>query len=68
MPGLTTVRQNFDAVGRQGLERLLTLIEGKPARRRVSLIEPTLGVKRGSTARQGRTRRHGRRGRPSASR
>ena len=63
VPGLTTVRQDFDAVGRKGLERLVKLIENGPARRRVSLIEPEL-VLRASAARA----RHGRRGRPSASR
>jgi DNA-binding LacI/PurR family transcriptional regulator len=64
VPGLTTVRQDFDAVGRKGLERLVALIEGGPRRRRVTLIEPTL-VPRDSS---GRSRSHGRRGRPSASR
>lgn len=64
LPSLTTVRQDFDAVGRAGLERLHTLIEGGRVRGRVSLIEPTL-VERSSTARR---RAHGRRGRPSASR
>jgi DNA-binding LacI/PurR family transcriptional regulator len=49
-PGLTTVRQDFDAVGRKGLERLVALIEGGSPRRRVSLIKPTL-VQRSSSAR-----------------
>jgi DNA-binding LacI/PurR family transcriptional regulator len=64
VPGLTTVRQDFDAVGRKGLERLVTLIEGGAPRRRVLLIKPEL-IERGSTA---RPRAHGRRGKPSATR
>jgi DNA-binding LacI/PurR family transcriptional regulator len=71
VPGLTTVRQNFDAVGRRGLERLLRLIEhGASRRRRVTLIKPELIV-RASTARAPRDRgraNHGRRPRPSATR
>jgi DNA-binding LacI/PurR family transcriptional regulator len=72
VPGLTTVRQNFDAVGRRGLERLIRLIENGVARRRhVTLIKPELVV-RSSTARaprRGRSRDdHGRRPRPSATR
>jgi DNA-binding LacI/PurR family transcriptional regulator len=66
-PALTTVRQNFDAVGRRGLERLMALIDhgnddGREAH--ALLIEPEL-VERAST---GRLSGHGRRGRPSASR
>jgi DNA-binding LacI/PurR family transcriptional regulator len=69
VPGLTTVRQNFDAVGRRGLERLIRLIEGGSRRRRVTLIEPELIV-RSSTARAPRRSRggHGRRPKPSATR
>lgn len=73
VPGLTTVRQDFDAVGRKGLERLLKLIEGGTPRRRVTLIEPELVVRASSGRRPRRsgaakTGGHGRRGRPSASR
>jgi DNA-binding LacI/PurR family transcriptional regulator len=64
VPGLTTVRQDFDAVGRKGMERLAGLIEGDTGGRRVTLIKPELVV-RASTA---RVKGHGRRGRPSASR
>jgi LacI family transcriptional regulator len=76
IPGLTTVRQDFDAVGRKGLEQLVTLVEGRRTRRRVTLIEPRLVV-RSSSARPARRGRghggaqgngHGRRGKPSASR
>jgi DNA-binding LacI/PurR family transcriptional regulator len=74
VPGLTTVRQNFDAVGRRGLQRLIKLIEGGGSRRRhVSLIKPELVV-RASTAAPPRRRgarstpAHGRRPRPSATR
>ncbi len=76
IPGLTTVRQDFDAVGRKGLERLVTLIEGGTVRRRVLRVEPELVVRASSARprRRGRGSRtaggdgHGRRGRPSASR
>lgn len=61
IPGLTTVRQDFDAVGRKGLQRLVRLIEGGSPRRRKSLIKPVL-VERASTARR---RAHGRRRRLS---
>lgn len=73
VPGLTTVRQDFDAVGRKGLARLMTLIEGGTPRRRVTLIEPELVV-RASSGRRPRQSSgagaggHGRRGSPSASR
>jgi DNA-binding LacI/PurR family transcriptional regulator len=74
VPGLTTVRQDFDAVGRAGLARLMTLIEGGATpRRRRTLIEPELVVRASSGRRARRNgaadaRGHGRRGRPSASR
>jgi DNA-binding LacI/PurR family transcriptional regulator len=56
-PGLTTVRQDFDAVGRRGLGLLLKLMETPNARRRhVSLIKPEV-VERASTARVRRRRR-----------
>ncbi len=56
-PGLTTVRQDFDAVGRKGLGLLLKLMETPKARRRqVSLIKPTV-VERASTGRVSRRRR-----------
>jgi DNA-binding LacI/PurR family transcriptional regulator len=49
-PGLTTVRQDFDAVGRKGLGLLLSLMENPGGRRRhVSLIKPEF-VQRASTA------------------
>lgn len=71
LPGLTTVRQNFDGVGRRGLERLLKLIDGAPRRRHVSLIKPELVV-RASTAlasrRRGTARGQARRPRSSATR
>jgi DNA-binding LacI/PurR family transcriptional regulator len=75
IPGLTTVRQDFDAVGRNGLERLVTLIEGGTVRRRVVYVEPELIV-RASSARPKRRAAprarsgdgHGRRGKPSARR
>lgn len=71
VPGLTTVRQNFDAVGRRGLQRLIRLIEGGPSRRQVTLIKPELVV-RSSAAPAPRSRRggnrHGRRPKPSATR
>lgn len=73
VPGLTTVRQDFDAVGREGLQRLLTLIEGGRPRRRVTLIEPELIVRASSGRRPRRAAGaqaggHGRRGKPSARR
>lgn len=72
IPGLTTVRQDFDAVGRKGLEQLVILLEGRRTHRRVTLIEPHLVVRSSSQrpARRGRGQvgAHGRRGRPSASR
>ena len=57
-PGLTTVRQDFDAVGRKGLGLLLNLMENANSRRRhVSLIKPHF-IERSSTARAaGRRRR-----------
>jgi DNA-binding LacI/PurR family transcriptional regulator len=69
-PGLTTVRQNFDAVGRAGLERLLNVIDDRDEPRRGRrnkhsvLIAPEF-VQRASS---GRPAHHGRRGRPSATR
>ncbi len=74
VPGLTTVRQDFDAVGRKGLERLVAQIEGGSTRRRVTLIRPELVVRAssGRAVRAGRAGQggsgHGRRGRPSAKR
>jgi LacI family transcriptional regulator len=68
VPGLTTVRQDFDAVGRRGLERLVSLIEGGATRRRVTLIEPELIVRASSGKRRRGSGSHGRRGSPSASR
>jgi DNA-binding LacI/PurR family transcriptional regulator len=73
VPGLTTVRQDFDAVGRKGLAHLMTLIEGGTPRRRRTLIEPELVVRASSGRRPRRSGGagadgHGRRGRPSASR
>jgi DNA-binding LacI/PurR family transcriptional regulator len=79
VPKLTTVRQDFDAVGRTGLERLVMAIDGvASARPHKTLIAPEL-IMRASTSRPGRVRRvrassdhadtvHGRRGRPSATR
>jgi DNA-binding LacI/PurR family transcriptional regulator len=56
-PGLTTVRQDFDAVGRKGLGLLLNLMETPNARRRhVSLIKPQFIV-RSSTGRVATRRR-----------
>jgi DNA-binding LacI/PurR family transcriptional regulator len=71
VPGLTTVRQNFDAVGRRGLQRLIRLIEGGSQRRHVSLIKPELVVRSSSAAppsRRSSTPGHGRRPKPSATR
>jgi len=72
IPGLTTVRQDFDAVGRKGLERLVTLIEGGSVRRRVVRVEPELIIRASSARPKRRASRggggHGRRGKPSASR
>jgi LacI family transcriptional regulator len=49
IPGLTTVRQDFDAVGRLGVNLLTDLIEGAvPAALKQDRITPTL-VLRGST-------------------
>jgi DNA-binding LacI/PurR family transcriptional regulator len=59
-PSLTTVRQDFDAVGRKGLGLLLRLMENPTARRRhVSLIKPEFVV-RSSTARATGRRRQAR--------
>jgi DNA-binding LacI/PurR family transcriptional regulator len=71
VPGLTTVRQDFDAVGRKGLERLIAQIEGGSSRRRVTLIRPELVIRASSGALDAARRRnsgHGRRGSPSARR
>ena len=71
VPGLTTIRQDFDAVGRRGLQRLIRLIEGGPQRRHVSLIRPALVVRSSSAAppsRRIRAASHDRRPRPSATR
>jgi DNA-binding LacI/PurR family transcriptional regulator len=68
IPGLTTVRQDFDAVGRKGLERLVTLIEGGAVRRRAVRVEPELVIRASSGRPKRPGRSHGRRGKPSASR
>ena len=62
------MRQDFGAVGRKGLERLVALIEGRSTRRRVTLIEPELVVRASSGRRRRRSSPHGRRGSPSARR
>ncbi|MFF8318585.1 LacI family DNA-binding transcriptional regulator [Streptomyces bobili] len=43
-PPLTTVRQDFESVGKQGIAVLLDLIEGRPAAPRIA-IEPQLVVR-----------------------
>lgn len=48
LPPLTTIRQDFAALGRRSVEALLAELDGRPTPRR-SLIEPSLVV-RGSTA------------------
>ncbi|PWJ53273.1 transcriptional regulator, LacI family [Quadrisphaera granulorum] len=53
VPPLTTVRQDFDALGRRCLEVLLARLRGEPAR--VGRVEPEL-VLRASTAPPRRTR------------
>lgn len=48
-PGLTTVRQDFDAMGQRCVELLLRLIEGEAVPRGIVNLPPTLVI-RGSTA------------------
>lgn len=54
VPALTTVRQDFDAVGRRGLERLASAIDdaaaGRTHDRNTTLIEPALIVRASSAA------------------
>jgi DNA-binding LacI/PurR family transcriptional regulator len=44
-PPLTTVRQDFEAVGKQGIALLLDLIEGRPPAASRIAIEPQLVVR-----------------------
>jgi len=59
-PPLTTVRQDFAEIGRQGLALLLEQLEGAPPAHRHVATVPTLTV-RASTAPPGATAREGRR-------
>ncbi len=46
MPALTTVRQDFDEVGRRGLQTLIGMIDGKPPDASLQQqVEPTLVVR-----------------------
>lgn len=51
-PGLTTVRQDFDALGQRCVELLLQLIEGEAVPKGMVNLPPALVI-RGSTASPG---------------
>jgi DNA-binding LacI/PurR family transcriptional regulator len=53
-PPLTTIRQDFDAVGRHSIEVLVRQLEGGGARERERLVVPPTFVMRASTARRDR--------------
>jgi LacI family transcriptional regulator len=55
LPPLTTVRQDFDAVGRRSIELLLSIVLGNPpADVEASPLQPTLVVRESTTAPSGR--------------
>ncbi|WP_219469049.1 LacI family DNA-binding transcriptional regulator [Nonomuraea rhizosphaerae] len=51
-PPLTTIRQDFGAVGRHSIEVLLRQIEGQGSHERERLVVPPVVVRRASTARR----------------
>ncbi len=51
-PPLTTVRQDFGEVGRQGLDLLLEQVEGAPRSRRRRVIPPDLVIRKSTTVPQ----------------
>lgn len=62
IPALTTVRQDFDELGRRGLRLLIALMDGSPIDdEALARIAPTLIVRHSTTRPTGRVRRPARR-------